>query len=271
MFRSHLLGWIGAVALSGLAALAQDPEPVAKRMPVIAVSGDTEISSIRIQRERASDAAIDADLTNMEIRLWLTSKWEGEAGEALLRVTELAPILDSTGKLLSTKARLERMDFLHGEVRGHESGITRGRQGPVIRLLLDAPARQATTIQSIKGKAMVSQSISTRLEFADLQSLSGKPLNHPKLKNLQIVPTISVNDGDTVLSLHVPNGHARLMVWGIVKNRRMLDPSSESTDGITLQQHYDGDQMKDSSLGIMIAEPSPPKVFEFDFKNVELP
>lgn len=248
---------------------AQQPD----RTPVIATSGDVEISAIRIARQKVSDAAKEADLTNMEIDLWFTSKAEGGPFRGLLKVIELAAIEDDTGKLLSTKARLDALPFLNREVSADQSSIARGKTGPVIRVLLDAPAREAKAIKSIKGKAVVSRSSVARLEFKDLSAISGKPLDHPKLKGFKIEPTIKVEDGDTVLTLRLPADHARLVFWGLVKDGGVLSWNSESSadGGKEQDKTYPGDQMKDSFLGLMIAEPSEPRTLDFNFQNVELP
>lgn len=261
-----LLFW--AVALQ-----AQEREQHLDRTPAIATSGDVEIESIRIVRAKASDAAKEADLTTMEIQLWLAATADKRPDETLLKVEDLGPIEDDTGKLLSTKKRLDRLAFLHGEVGGTQYNTMRGKAGPVISLVLEVPARQATTIRSIKGKAVVSPSTSSRLEFKDLSAISGKPLDHPKLKNLSIQPTIEVKKGETVLTLRVPVQHERLKLWGLVKDGEMPQPESESSmeGGTVLTATYRGDLSKESSLGIVIAEPGSPKVMEFNFKNVELP
>lgn len=97
----RLFSLVVVVLLSSIGVLGQEPKQATDRVPVIATSGQVEIASIRITREKVSDAAKEADLTNMQIELWLTqSAATGSPGNYLVKLVELGPIEDDTGRLL---------------------------------------------------------------------------------------------------------------------------------------------------------------------------
>ena len=250
----------------------RDPE----RTPPIAISGDAEIASIKIVRCKSTDAAIEADLTNMEMELWLTSEFDGKTRRRfLVNLLDLGPIQDDTGKLLSSEKRLKWLPFLHSDFIADSYKASRGKGGPLIRFLLDAPAKQANKIKSIKGKAVVSEWKLARLEF-DLSFKKGKRFDDPNLKELKIEPAIKVEKGETIVSLRVPDRHARLVEWGLARGNQLLRfMSLSSKDGgngrLLLEKTYRIDSNMASALVIVIAEPIAPKELEFNFSNVELP
>lgn len=255
---------------------AGDQPQTSDRLPPIATSGAVEIASIRIVREQDSDAVKDADLSNMQIELWLTQKGNGgKPNRYLVKLLELAPIEDDTGKVLSTKGRLKGIELLHGETNPRTSRMSRGKAGPIIGMTLDAPARQATRIKSIKGKASVSKSVLTRLRFENPEAINGKPLNHPQLKDFPIRASIDVEDDNTTLTLVMPHESDRLVDWGLERKFLPTRPFSESKDvekGETvLKKVYKGDHSKRAFLTLSIAELTETKTLEFEFKNVELP
>jgi len=263
-----------ACQFSSNRAFAQPPDDDGKT-PVIAESGGVEIASIKVVRHKASGAAKGADLTNMELELWFGAEATKPSSDYVVHVTELAAIEDDTGKSLAPKNRRDFMDFLKAPVPARETSMTRGKAGPVVHFMLDAPDRSATRLKSIKGKAVVSQSSYERLQFKDLASMQGGSLEHASLADFPVRPTVKVEDGKTIVTLEVPSPHDRLVAWGLVRNNRMIEPDSEGVatgeDISTLDATYEGDLVKDCTLGIMLAQPNASRLFEFEFKDVELP
>jgi hypothetical protein len=244
----------------------------------IAKSGGVEIHEIHITRRKVSYSAQGADLINMTIDLWFPGKVTGQFVDDegyLVKLLELVPIEDDTGKTLTTKARLKDIATIKGEIRPSTSMSRGGQEGPVVTFVLEAPARGATAIKSIKGKAQVTRYMPTSLRFDDLPSIAGKPLKHPKLKDFEIVPTVEVKDGRTTVTLRVPVHHARLLDWNLGKGAVQLDSESRGESpvqgGVNLEQTYKGDRSKGYSLHLSLAEPGATKVVEFVFKSVELP
>ncbi|MBX3451216.1 MAG: hypothetical protein KF777_16740 [Planctomycetaceae bacterium] len=271
MRRFVLVGVFVLHLVPAVTVCGADANDEAEYLPAIANSGNVEIEAIRISRERVARQAKHADLTNMTVSLWLA--WKGEPPERiLLQIVELDPIRDNTGKLLTTKQRLDSLPFLKKNFRGNEFKSQGDKNGPVVNLLLDAPAREATTIRSIKGKAVVSEVTAARIDFKDLAAIKKKVLEDPKLKDFKIEADIEIFDGDTELKLQVPPAHERLMWWGLVTNSRRTVPiTAESQNGDMLTKTYSGDQTKDTFLGIVIAEPTKSHEMEFQFTDIKLP
>ena len=270
--RQHVFAVVLVLTfLPAIGVRAQDRNDEPEHLPVIATSGSVDVEAIRISRSRASGQAKHADLTNMDVLLWLTSKAEPPE-YMLLQLTELDPIHDNTGKLLTTKQRLDALPFLKKDFRVNEYKTVGERNGPIIHLFIEAPAREATTIKSIKGKAVVSEVNSVRIDFKDLAAINKKTLEDPKLKDFKITVEIAVVEGDTELTLQVPPNHERLMWWGLVTNARRTVPiTSEAVSGDTLTKTYGGDKTKGTFLGIVMGEPINSQEMHFHFKDIELP
>jgi hypothetical protein len=269
--------WLAlALALQASSSIGQQPRNNDKT-PVIAESSGVEIQSIKVVRQKVSGAAKSADFTNMELELWIAGDATEPGGDYLVHVTEFSVIEDDAGKNLAPKKRLAIMDFLKAPVPARETAMTRGKAGPVVRFTLDAPEKSATRLKSIKGKAAVSQSSYDRLQFKDLATMQGQSLEHASLSDFPVKATVKFDDGNTTVTLEVPTPHERIVAWGLVKGNRMIDPSSEgegqtNEEGIaTLGATYEGDLVKDCTLGIMLAQPNANRLFEFEFKDVELP
>jgi hypothetical protein len=262
------------IVLTADSLARQQPEGRGRTGP-IAISGGAELETIRIVRWKASYAAGEADLTNMEIALWLPGKWKPKSTYYLVRILELKPIEDETGKVLTTNERLRSIPYLRAEVAVNGSRSFQGKEGPVIEFRLEAPARQATKIKSIKGKAEVSTATITPLRFDDVSAMRGQALPHPKLRDLPIRPRIEVEDGMTRITLGMPDRYARVHNWWLEKCGERLPLSIEGPiviDGKFIRgKEYQGERTKDYSLKILLAEPVQTKVFEFEFKDLELP
>lgn len=262
--------------LSTVTVNGQEPPKDADLTPAIATSGDVEIVSIRTVRERAADAAKDADLNHLEVVLWLTSQGDRTPGRPLVKIADLDPILDDTGKLLLTKQRRAQQTQLHEELLSAGKKIGRGKGGPVVVLTLDLPERKALKIPLIKGKATVAQPSVAKLDFKDLSKLRGQPLEHPKLKNFKIEATFEFEDGVSMLTVRLPKKHAKVEFWGLIKDGRILGEEAELRKAedettVSFKKIYPGDRRKDSFFGIMITESTEPRTLEFQFKDVELP
>jgi hypothetical protein len=270
MRRVLLPGVAAVLLLHGPGWAGQD----AKWTGPIAVSGGTEVHDINITREKVAYASKKADLTHMTVGLWFTAKWKKGDG-FYFRLSGLSPVADDTGKVLSTERRLAEVEALQGEVRSDTTESNGGRWGPVLRVVLDVPARRAKAIKAIKGKAEVCSAKLETVKF-DLEKVKGKPLSHPHLKGLKITPSVTAEKGgDTDVTLRVPATHDRLVSWGVEAGGRPLRYSllGEFTagDGVNLSQTFPGELPKGCSLVVQVAVTVETKSFEFDFKDVELP
>ena len=263
------------LVLSGQFVRGQEPDVEPDTLPPIATSGDIEIDEIQITRRQSSDQARSADLTNMSLGLWFASK-EELPERALLQILELDPIHDNTGKLLTTDGRLNALQFLKKDFLCDERCSKRGKHGPVIHLRLDAPAREATSIKAIKGKAVLSRAELLTIDFKDLAEINGKTLEHPKLKEFPIEPKIELVDNHTEVSLCVPKNYRRLYHWGLFnKSRRELPSVSQGFDPqdtvVILDKTYRGDHTKGSILRIVLAETRESREMDFQFADIPLP
>jgi hypothetical protein len=245
----------------------------------IARSGDVEIDQIGIERRKVSYADKEADLVYMTLSFWLPVGGEGGdfRREAYsIRLVELQPIEDNTGKLLSTKSRLQAIPALSEEISASQMASRVGKQGPILQMELDAPARGATSLKLVKGKVEVRRRMEGDiLKFDDLATRIGKRLDHPKLKDFPITPSMKFEVESTWVTLHVPTEHVRLLNWKLVSRGRELSADGHGKgrrkDGVELWQVYTGDHRKNCSLEIELAAPVEATTMPFEFKNLELP
>ncbi len=230
----------------------------------------------------------------MRIDLWFPATWERtQPGfPCLIHLCSLSPVKDDTGKLLSTEDRVKEITYLQGEVRGDDWRSGRGKEGPTISFLLDAPTRRANKITAITGTADVSLARVVNLTFNDLPAINGKDLEHRNikgLKGLKLNFSIEVKNGVVVAKLKSPMNYAspwnrgHLQEWAIidgVNEIRSFDEgvisSSESVppakEGVTVQRTFNGRRdFKGWSLRISVLEPVESKSFKFDFRGIELP
>jgi hypothetical protein len=232
----------------------------------IAASAGAEIYEITIKRCKASYAARDADVTNLTLALHFPAKWKSQRHSYLVRIVSLEPIADDTGKILSTKGRLRKIKFLGGDVLVNGSFDSRALEGPVIRMVMDVPARRAIYLKSVKGKAKVSR---VRIQFVEFPfaAVLGKPLEHPLVKGFKLIPKMEMENGDTTVRLRASNLPDRLVKWGLTAGDRELECVRYGDSFRT----YRGQLPEGCSLWLMFDVPAETKTFEFDFKNVELP
>jgi len=235
----------------------------------IAVSRGVEINEIEITHRKVSYAQEKADLTYMTVGLWFTSDWKGKEESYWVKLLDLAPVVDDTGKVLALKP-LGDIPSLPGEVLSNQI-MTRDKTGPIITMVLEEPNRRATRLKHLKGKAEVSQVRSQTLKF-DLVAAQGKVLDHSLLKGFPIRPAWKEKDGYTFATLGVPPMHARLVSWGLEAQGQMLEDLSIGERGrITLDHTYQGSLPKGCLLVLQVAVPTETKTFEFDFTDIELP
>ncbi len=249
-------------------------------------SGGVELDEIYVVRWTALGAVKAADLTNMKIGLLFAAKWEptDTYSPPLIHLQALSPIEDDTGRVLSTENRLKEIEFLQGEVRGTTWKGFGGKQGPVVSLLLDAPARGATTLKTIKGKAVVTLTKQVSLNFKDLASVNGKELRHPDMKSLAAMKlrfSITEKDGRVTATISAPVNYAspwnrgRLYNWNVTEGGRRLNLASEGTspagEGVAVEKTYHRRTIKGLSLRLDVLEAVESKTFDFEFRKVELP
>lgn len=249
-------------------------------------SGGVEIEEITIVRRKTLGAVKEADLTKMQVLLQPTAAWEGRPDHHLVRLHSLSPIKDDTGKLLTTQKRLKQIDYLQGEVRGQEwRNRADNKSGPSISLLLDAPQRSATKIMAIQGRAEVSRARAVELSFADLPAINGKDLSHPdmpQLKDLKLRFSVEVKDERVVTRVSAPFNYAspwnigRLQTW-TVWDKEKKEPAVGTMSkvpengGVTVERTYRHASFDGWSLDIVVLEPVETKMFDFEFRDVELP
>jgi len=268
------------LVLSGPAARAEDTTRIAP------ASNGVEVEELHIARRSALGAVKGADLTHMELGLWFSADWMPTDGRSppLIHLQELSPIEDDTGRVLSTEKRLKHVEQLRGEVRGNTWKSAGGKQGPVVSLLLEAPARGAARLKAIKGKAQVTTTKQISLTFKDLAAMDGKELDHPDMKGLGAMNlrfAITEKDGSVSARLSAPVNYAspwnrgRLYAWDVMDGERRLSQSSEGSsgagEGVTVEKTYRRRTTKDLSLRLIVLEAVETRTFSFDFQNVELP
>jgi hypothetical protein len=125
-----------------------EPDPKAET----ASSRDVEITAIRILRQKSVDVLDEAELAKIEIALWFKANGEDVGARHLVSVLELDPVVDETGKLLSTKQRLDGLPFLRDEVLNDHGRIADAKHGPLLGLVLDAPDAAGRTHQNHQGQ-----------------------------------------------------------------------------------------------------------------------
>lgn len=265
---------------SGWTARAQE------RARIAPASNGVELDEINIVRRVALDSERGADLTNMQLGLWFAADWKpaDKGFRTLIQIQSLDAVEDDTGRILSTQERLKQIEYLRGEVRGNTWNSSGGKQGPVVSLLLDAPARGANKLKAIKGKAHVSLTKAVTLTFNDLAAINGKVLDHPDLKSLAAMKlkfSIEMSDGEVSATLSAPvnyaspRNHGPLQEWAVMDGKKPISLSSERTiglaAGVTVERTYDRASFKDLSLRLVVLNAVESKTFEFDFREVSLP
>ena len=255
-----------------------------EKMRIAPASGGAEVEEIKIIRWSALGAVKRADLTNMRLKLWFPATWKRVCDHHLVHILSLDPIKDDTGKLLSTEARRKQIEYLCGEVRGYKWKEAGGKEGPFASLLLDAPARGAEKLKSIKGRAEVSLAKAIRLTFDDLAAIHGKELDHPTFKGLRAMKlkfSIKEKDGSMTAEMTAPLifsspwNLGRLHDWAVVHGKKEVRWSSMGVsgnkEGVTEHKTFARRGLKGLSLRLVVLDPVEKMTFDFDFQNVPLP
>jgi len=243
-----------------------------------------ELDEIHIVRRTALGAVKEADLTNMQLGLWFAADWEPKDALPLIHIQSLSAVEDDTGHLLSTEKRLQDVMYLRGEVRGRAWKSSGGKQGPVVSLLLEAPARGAHKLKGIKGKAKIILTKNVSLTFQNVAAINGKDLEHPDIKSLAAMKlrfSIEEKDGRVSAKLSAPVKYAspwdrgRLHDWDVMDGGKEISLASEGTrgagEGVTVERTYRRRTLKGLSLRLVVLEPVESKTFDFDFQDVALP
>ena len=252
-------------------------EQVPERTPPTATSGQVEIDAIRITRIEASDASPEADLTNMQLSMWIDVK-DAKARTFLVRLVKLEPIVDDMGKVLSTDDRRRDILPLAKEVLASELKTSRDRNGPVVSLWLDAPSRGASQLKSLKGRFKVTPAGTETLELENLPSIVGKQVKHKLLTETNVmVKSIEWGDYSTDVTLEVTGQHDRLINWTVAQDGQPLTPASlsKSAAGDLVQISGKGFRRlrpnENTSLLITVATVGEKQVIDFEFTDIDLP
>jgi hypothetical protein len=273
-----------AVIFSALAGSApgQTARPRYSKMPdPIALNGKVELTSLSIKRQKTGDPKQDAEASTMELQLYLGNFSPEELWHTKLQITELAPVEDETGKLLSTEKRLEAMPTFKGNVPVKVQRRSDETAGAIATLTLDAPARAAARLKVLAGKAVLSHSRLHHVRFMEQTAaeLHGKPLEHPKMAGHKVVPTVEFKDGITTVTLTMPADFPTLVSFGLLNGEgkpegfKIAASGSRQKVNVSKEQfhRYQGDQTGKTHLVLNFSEDDAPQLISFEFKDVELP
>jgi hypothetical protein len=261
-------------------ARSDDPAPSSKW---IARNGNALIVSIELNFTKTAG---DSKKAEFQLRLFFSAK-SAKPREYLLRLTELKPIEDDTGKLLSPPELFEKLPELHEETRIAQSrddaeiDLTGPREpevhegdlvGRYLELKLEAPARTAATIKSIQGKAILARPKLVAVGIPNVTSFDDTRLDDPKLKDFELRATVRARDDQTDIFLQAPRWNSRLVAWGLAREGRMLREGARSESGGSFRKVYaENAAKKDTLLALVLREAIEPEVIEFEFKDVPLP
>jgi hypothetical protein len=161
--------------------------------------------------------------------------------------------------------RFKQIEYLCGEARGHAWKVSGGKEGPVVSLLLDAPAHGANKLKAIKGTARVTLTKPVSLAFQDLAAVNGKELVHPDMKSLAAMKlrfSIVEEDGDVSAKLSAPVNYVspwnvgRLYDWDVMDGEKSIGLFSKGTaregEGVTVEKTYRRRTSKGLSLRLIV-------------------
>jgi hypothetical protein len=231
------------------------------------------VQEIEIVRRKGEIRARSSE-AYMRLEFWFPAVWKAHPLTYSIKLTRLDPVVDDTGKVLLTSARRADIEALSGEVRYDGTQGFGGKEGPTLKLVLDAPARRATALKAIKGRAEVSR-VTSEIIKVDLAAVVGKPLRHKWLGDFHVQPRIVAETRVTEVILQVPSVHGRLIKWDVKSAGRRLKWFGQGVHaeagGRELVQMYAGKLPKGCSLVLKITTVAETKVFDFNFPNVEMP
>lgn len=274
-----LVALLAAVpSASGQAPLPAEEPPevgIAVQMKSLPISGGVRIDQLSHDRSISNYNGKAFHQERMQLRLSLVSRLKDRQGPFLIRLTEIDPIEDDTGKVLSTRHAKRDWNFLHENVPTDDR-FREPTPDPQLIFDLAPPARHATKIKSLKGKAIVSKQKLSALGFSGATTFHDKPLEHPLLQDFPIRATFRVQDPVKPLvsmKLKVPRYASRIREWGLAKDGKLLRSISSGSNNLDGDKtiHYQEIDPTDSVLAIIVADPIEPEEFTFDFKDLELP
>ena len=237
-------------------------------------TGEVLIDSVRIVRTRDIDGPPDKDAAQMKITLWFASSSLGESQGYLLSLTEFAAVIDDSGKLLTSKDRLERIPGLVKEARLQNYYFSKGQGGPIVEVVMDAPARSATAIKALKGKAVIIRPVCEIVEHV-VGGNGTSSIDHPKLTKFKIQARIERQEHTSTVTISLPSEHARhLGPWeiGQFSGQRELSKRETSRNGLFEQRiTVRGRLPKTCTLRLALGHSCVANTFEFNFKMVQLP
>ena len=256
--------------------LLEKREPLDDRSEAIGIDGAIEVNELAIERRRAADAVVNADITNMHISLFIDvqSPNHHHNGGFLVRMNDLQAINDNTGKLLSTDARRKDIDMLRVPVLANEFHNKRdGRSGPSVSFRLDAPALGATEIEQLTGEIEVFKFTSRFIKFENLHGLVGSQLQHALLDGLDIRPGIKSGPDDPRVTLtgndEVQN---RILSWHVIKeNGEVMTPSSHGGYEDKIAMGFSERIPQNVALWLEVVDMEPGRKFPFNFRGIKFP
>ncbi|HYV34265.1 MAG TPA: hypothetical protein VE988_01090 [Gemmataceae bacterium] len=262
-----LLVWLLSTldVLSGLPLNAQ-----------VVVKGQARLESITITRQSWTALnGVEHHDSSMMLRFWFPDEPKVPAKHYLAKMSVFASVKDDTGLVLSTSDRLKKITSLDQEVNCDFSSAG-AMEGPHLEIVLDAPSKQAKFIKAISGIVDVSPAKIEVVELSNIIELSGKSLDHPKLKHLGIrCQSVAVENGLTTVVLHMPKKSARLYDWHLMSGNDELQlfgsGQSPANDGVVLDKAFVGDKPKQYMLRLQILEPIATKRFTLELKEIKLP
>lgn len=263
MLTTFLLS-LGLMMLAVYPALAAPPA----RKP-LAESGQVQLVAIHVHRDLDSSIEPRHEAFTW-IRLRVDLKEKSVPAKLVSRFSELAPIRDDRGTLLSTAARIE--SALHDETPVELRGPSGQEASYSLELRLEAPARDARKIPLLQGKIVCAKPKLAAVGFSQIGGYKNQRLEHPKLQGLDARASVSVKDDQTIVTLRAPRWNNRLAEWGIAAKGKLLDAFYSNHNGAELVKGYVGDLTAgDHQLVLVIVEPTEPETFDFEFRDIELP
>lgn len=157
-----------------------------------------EVERLELTRRLATGAVKSVDLNSLRLNLWFALPY-GEAfhhDQLLVHIHELAPIEDDKGNSLLSPSVMRWNRALKEPSQPPMLQTSRGKDGPVVGIGLDAPARDATDLRQIKGKVTISGLKIERVEVRDLSTLKGVPIEDKFLDDFPIEARGGTEEGD---------------------------------------------------------------------------
>ena len=247
--------------------------PLDDRVEKKYINNTVEIESIRIERQFAANAVKHADITNMAIELFVDTGFNNRVCDGQrIKITKLATIFDNSGKLLLTDQRRESVRYLHAYETARGTSTKRdGRAGVLVSIRLDAPGIGATAIKSIEGEVITSGYTVRNVEIKDLHLKTGKPIEHPLLKDLKITPEIETGRYPDIV-LHLDGEHSRILNWFITDSKdNLLRESSDGHGKNKVSKGFSQGIPKNISLWLVVASDESDATHKFHFKDVDFP